>query len=80
MKADAAGIVADLLGDERLADPDWTDRQGWLYALPDEGADGETLRGAEPEGLYFAGDWVAGDGRVHLAVESGLDAGERIAE
>ena len=80
VKADAAGIVAELLGDERLADPDWTDRQGWLYALPDEGADGETLRAAEPEGLYFAGDWVAGDGRIHLAVESGLDVGERIAE
>ncbi len=80
VKADAAAIVAELLDDERLADPDWTDRQGWLYALPDEGADAETLRAAESEGLYVAGDWVAGDGRVHLAVESGLDVGERIAD
>jgi predicted NAD/FAD-dependent oxidoreductase len=76
---DAAEIVAELLEDDRLADPDWTDRQGWRYALPDAGADAETLREAEAHGLYFAGDWVAGDGRVHLAVESGLDAAERIA-
>ncbi|WP_254841283.1 NAD(P)/FAD-dependent oxidoreductase [Natronomonas marina] len=78
VKADAASIVADLLDDDRLADPDWTDRQGWRYALPDDGVDTGPLRAAEGHGLYFAGDWVAGDGRVHLAVESGLDAGERI--
>jgi len=80
VEADAAAIVAELLGDDPLADPDWTDRQGWRYALPDDGADTETLRTAEAHGLYFAGDWVAGDGRVHLAVESGLDAGARIAD
>lgn len=79
VKADAAKSVASLLDDERFADPDWTDRQGWRYALPDAGVDTEPLRAAEPEGLYFAGDWVAGDGRVHLAIESGLDAAERIA-
>jgi len=78
--ADAAELVAGLLDDERLAAPDWTDRQGWRYALPDDGADADVLRAAEPHGLYFAGDWVAGDGRVHLAVESGLDAGERLAD
>ena len=80
VEADAAAIVAELLGDDRLADPDWTDRQGWRYALPDDGADTGILRQAEAHGLYFAGDWVAGDGRVHLAVESGLDASERIAD
>jgi predicted NAD/FAD-dependent oxidoreductase len=80
VKADAADLVAALLEDDRLANPDWTDRQGWRYALPDDGADTDVLAAGEPHGLYFAGDWVAGDGRVHLAVESGLDAGARIAE
>ncbi len=78
VKADAAEAVATLLDDERFAEPDWTDRQGWLYALPDAGVDTESIRMAEDDGLYFAGDWVEGDGRVHLAVESGLDVGERV--
>ncbi|MFT4904629.1 MAG: renalase [Natronomonas sp.] len=79
VKADAAELVADLLDDERFADPDWTDRQGWRYALPDDGVD-DIVRDAEPHGLYVAGDWVVGDGRVHLAVENGLEVGERIAD
>lgn len=78
--ADVADSVADLLEDERFAAPDWTDREPWRNALPNESAETEPLRDAEREGLYFAGDWVAGDGRVHLAVESGLEAGERIAD
>lgn len=80
VKADAARLVADLLGDERLADPEWTDHQGWRYALPDDGGDTEALRTAEDAGLYVAGDWTAGEGRVHRAVETGLDAAERIAD
>jgi predicted NAD/FAD-dependent oxidoreductase len=76
---EAAALVADLLDDERFADPDWTGLQRWRHALPDAGVDSAPLEEAEREGLYFAGDWVAGDGRVHLAVESGLEAGERIA-
>lgn len=76
--ADAAALTADLLADDRFSNPDWTDTQRWRYALPNEGADAQTLRLGEDAGLYFAGDWVAGDGRVHLAVESGLDAGKRI--
>ncbi|MFW5964738.1 MAG: NAD(P)/FAD-dependent oxidoreductase [Natronomonas sp.] len=79
VKADAARLVADLLGDERLADPEWTDRQGWRYALPDDGGDAEALRTAEDAGLYVAGDWTVGEGRVHRAVETGLDTAERIA-
>jgi predicted NAD/FAD-dependent oxidoreductase len=67
-----------LLDEERFADPDWTDGRAWRHALPDAGADAAPLRAAECEGLYFAGDWVAGDGRIHRAIESGLDAGERI--
>ena len=30
-------------------------------------------------GLYFAGDWVAGEARVHVALRNGLTVGERIA-
>jgi len=30
--------------------------------------------------MFFAGDWVVGEGRVHEALGNGLDAGERIGE
>ena len=82
IETQAAGIVADLLDDDRLADPDWTDVVFWHNALPDAAPDREALRRAEPEGLYVAGDWVrgAGEGRVYLAIESGLDVADRIAE
>lgn len=78
LTADAAARTAGLLAEDRFSNPDWTDAQRWRYALPNESGDAETLRVGEDAGLYFAGDWVAGDGRVHLAVESGLEAGERI--
>ena len=75
-----AEMVADLLEDERLADPDWVDSKGWRLAQPDGGVDTERLDRAGDENLFFAGDWVAGEGRIHLALRSGLDAGERVAE
>ena len=77
---EVAALVADLLDDERFADPAWTDARPWRYALPDAAADAGPLERAETAGLHVAGDWVAGDGRVHLALQSGLEAGERIAE
>lgn len=70
--------VAELLGEERLRDPDWMDYMGWRYALPDEGVEEEVVESAEDAGLFFAGDWVAGEGRVHLALRNGLDVGERV--
>jgi renalase len=75
----AAEQVATLLDDERLADPDWTDTQHWRYALPDDGIDGETVDRAADHGLYLAGDWVAGESRVHAALRSGLETGDDIA-
>lgn len=78
--AAAADSVAELLDDERLAAPDWVDSKGWRLAQPDDGVDTELLARAEADGLFFAGDWVAGEGRIHLALDSGLDAGERIRE
>jgi len=71
--------VADLVNDERLRDPDWVDDQGWRYALPDAAADAEACRRGEPAGLYVAGDWVAGEGRIHRALWNGVEVGERIA-
>jgi predicted NAD/FAD-dependent oxidoreductase len=76
--AELAALTADLLDDPRLADPDWTDHQGWRYALPDEGVAAGPVRSAEEHGLYCAGDWVAGEARVHAALRSGLDVGERM--
>jgi renalase len=77
--ATLAAKTAELLDDDRLSEPDWTDHQGWRYALPNDGVAREPLREAEKQDLYCAGDWVAGDARLHAAIRTGLDAGERIA-
>jgi|AntDeeMetageno50_2_1112565.scaffolds.fasta_scaffold01096_4 predicted NAD/FAD-dependent oxidoreductase len=77
--ADAAALTADLLDDDRLADPDWADYKGWRYAQPGDAVAAEPLDRAGDHDLFFAGDWVAGEGRVHLALRNGLDTGERIA-
>lgn len=74
-----AGLTADIVGDERLADPAWTDHQGWRVALPENGAPEGPLRTAEQAGLYVLGDWVAGKARLHAALRNGLDTGERLA-
>jgi renalase len=71
--------AADIVGDDRLADPAWTDHQGWRYALPESGLQAGVLDGAENDGLYAVGDWVTGEARLHAAVRNGLDTGERLA-
>jgi hypothetical protein len=78
--AELAAHTAELLEDPRLSDPDWTDHQGWRYALADGKADPVALRSAEAHDLYCAGDWVAGEARVHAALRSGLEVGERMGE
>ncbi|WP_254534982.1 NAD(P)/FAD-dependent oxidoreductase [Halomarina litorea] len=78
--AEAVGHVAELLGEGRFADPDWTDYQGWRYAQPKAGVEGGAHLACEDASLYFAGDWVAGEGRVHAALRNGLEVGERIAD
>jgi len=75
-----AALTADLVGDERLREPDWTDHQGWRYALPEGGVSREPLERAERAGLYCLGDWVAGEGRIHAALRTGLAVGERVAD
>jgi len=77
---DVADRVARLVDDDRLREYDWVDDQGWRYALPEGGAAADVLRRGEDAGLYFAGDWVAGEGRVHRALWDGHDAGARVAE
>jgi predicted NAD/FAD-dependent oxidoreductase len=56
----------------------WTDTQRWRYALPTAPADAEALAEGEAAGLFFAGDALAGKGRIGRAIESGLDAADRI--
>ncbi|MFD1598264.1 NAD(P)/FAD-dependent oxidoreductase [Halobellus rarus] len=76
---DVADRVAALLGDERYRDPDWIDDQGWRYALPDAAVDRDPIERVEDAGLYVAGDWVVGEGRVSEALWNGHGVGERIA-
>lgn len=69
--------IESLLG-STLPAPAWTDAQRWRYALPDSPADADALHAAAYSSLYFAGDALGGKGRVHLALESGLDAADRL--
>jgi hypothetical protein len=71
--------TAEIIDDERLTEPDWTDHQGWKYALADDGVGSGAVRNAADEGIYAVGDWVAGEARLHAAVRNGLETGERMA-
>lgn len=53
--------------------PLWADIQRWRYALPNSSCDGTLLNGTG-SGLYFAGDFLAMPGRLHLAIASGRAA------
>ncbi|MFB6183717.1 MAG: NAD(P)/FAD-dependent oxidoreductase [Haloarculaceae archaeon] len=72
--------TAAVLDDDRLAGPDWYDYQHWRYAQPERAVDPAALDRAERHDLFCAGDWVAGEGRVHLALETGLRTGADVAE
>ena len=77
--AELAELTADIIGDDRLSKPTWTDHQGWRYALPEGSVRRGPLDSAERAGLYCLGDWIPGEGRVHAALANGLDVGERVA-
>ena len=77
--AELAEMTADVVGEQRLTDPAWTDHQGWRYALPDNGVASGPVDSAGDAGLYCLGDWVAGEARLHAALRNGLDTGERVA-
>jgi len=76
------GILADLtagvVGDDRLASPDWRDHQRWRYAIPENGVQRGPVETAGEHGLYPIGDWVAGEGRLHAALLNGLETSQRI--
>ncbi len=69
----AALLAADPLGLD-AADPAWHDHQRWRYSLPTAPADADALTDAGDASLFFAGDYVTGQGRVASALASGLDA------
>ncbi|WP_336325973.1 NAD(P)/FAD-dependent oxidoreductase [Halovenus sp. HT40] len=72
-------MTADIIGEDDLRTPTWTDHQGWRYALTEGGVASGPVDSAESEGLYCLGDWVAGEARLHAALRNGLDTGERLA-
>lgn len=75
---EVAALVAQLLDDDRLESPGWVDDQGWRYALPNEGVDATTLEPLREQRLFFAGDWLSGDGRAHEAFWTGVDVAETV--
>jgi predicted NAD/FAD-dependent oxidoreductase len=75
-----ASMTAEILGDERLGSPAWTDHQGWRYALPLEGVPADVARSGEADTFHVLGDWIPGDPRLHAALETGLSVGERVAD
>jgi predicted NAD/FAD-dependent oxidoreductase len=74
---EAERLVQALVG-QSLGQPLWANLQRWRYALPDGHADGDVLNGTG-SGLFFAGDYTADLGRIHLAIEEGWKVAERIA-
>ncbi len=74
-----AESAADVLDEPRLADPAWTDHQGWRYALPEGGAPAGLVDEAADRDLYLLGDWVPGEARLHAAIRNGLETGEEMA-
>ncbi len=74
---DVAQQVAALL-DEDLPTPTFSDLKRWRYALPSAKADANALNTLTiPAGLAFCGDAFVG-GRVHLALEHGMDVAQQI--
>ncbi|MBC8160328.1 MAG: FAD-dependent oxidoreductase, partial [Roseiflexaceae bacterium] len=73
-----ATLAGELLGED-LDTPLWIDLQRWRYSQPDSGCDFAALNDlGAPHGLFFAGDFTAGRGRIHLAIEQGWQVASRI--
>lgn len=71
--------VSGLLGID-LPQPDWWDSQRWKFAHPTRKfqTNLQALSRPSRDGLHFAGDGLAGKGRVPLAIKTGLAVAERI--
>lgn len=62
-----------------LPEPEWCDRHGWRYALPDVGADALALQTYEQShGVYFTGDALVGQGRIQLSIAHGFATAQRL--
>lgn len=72
--------AAELLDDDRLLEPDWTDHARWAAAVPNRGINPALLERPLSYDLALAGDWVAGTGRTYAALQTGLEAANRIVE
>ncbi len=77
LAASVIEMVSMVLGED-LRRPLWYDRQGWRYALPDGVARLDVLN-STGAGLFFAGDYTVGLGRIHLAIKSGQEVAGAIA-
>lgn len=77
--SDVKEMAAEVLGVD-LRRPSWYDTQRWRYSLPSAPADVDVLDEGADIGLFFAGDYVAGRGRVSAAMETGFQVGETIRE
>jgi len=75
--AEVAAMVSELIGED-VKSATWSDTQRWRYSQPETLVAASNLNGVL-KGLWFAGDYTLG-GRVHLAVQSGIDAGLQIAQ
>ncbi len=60
--------------------PSWYDVQRWRYSRPQSGLEAQVLDVGAALGLFFAGDYVQGTGRIEQAIESGFDAAQRLRE
>lgn len=58
----------------------WADIQRWRYALPTASMEIAALADVGAYGLFVAGDSVAGSGRVHVALQQGLDVAGPIGD
>lgn len=75
---DVAPRITALI-DEQLPSPYFADIQRWRYALPAQKADAGALNALTlPAGLAFCGDGFVG-GRVHLALEHGIQVAQQLA-
>lgn len=63
-----------------LRHPAWYDVQRWRYARPTSALSGEMVSSGAALGLFFAGDYVSGVGRIGDAIETGIGAAIRIRE
>lgn len=60
--------------------PAWYDIQRWRYARPTSALSGDMVSVGTPLGLFVAGDYVSGVGRVGRALETGFDVAGRVSD